>query len=218
MSPREGTAGASLPRPCLMLVTDRRLAGGEDALVRAAGEAVTGGVNVVQLREKDLDHDRLCMLGQRLRDVIRGRALLFVNSAADVAIEMGADGVHLPEDVLGVDTPLFVGRSVHSVEAAERAEGEGVDHLVAGPVFETRSHEGAPAMGVELIRRICEAVRLPVLGIGGVDYERVVEVMRAGAVGVAVISAILAASSPREAAVRLREALSEACRGAGAAR
>jgi thiamine-phosphate pyrophosphorylase len=113
---------------------------------------------------------------------------------------------------------LFVGRSVHSVEAAERAEGEGVDYLVAGPVFETRSHEGAPAMGVELIRRIREAVRLPVLGIGGVDYERVADVMRAGAVGVAVISAILVASSPREAAMRLREALSQPYRGAGAAR
>lgn len=218
MTGGERMEGVRLPRPCLMLVTDRHLAGSKDELVRAVDEAVTGGVNAVQLREKDLDHYALRILGQRARDVTRGRALLFVNSAADVATEVGADGVHLPEDVAGVATPLIVGRSVHSLEAAVRAERDGVDYLVAGPVFETRSHEGAPGVGVELVRKICEAVRLPVLGIGGVDYLRAADVMRAGAVGVAVISAILAAPSPRDAAVRLKGALTEAYRGAGAAR
>jgi thiamine biosynthesis protein ThiS len=207
MTADEGTAGVGLPRPCLMLVTDRQLAGGEEALVRAVDEAIRGGVNVVQLREKELDDDHLRTLGRRLRGVTLGRALLLVNGAAEVAIEVGADGVHLPEDAPGVDIPLILGRSVHSVEAAVRAEGEGVDYLVAGPVFETRSHEGAPAAGVELIRKICEAVRLPVLGIGGVDYQRAAEVTRAGAVGVAVISAILSVSAPREAARGLKESL-----------
>jgi len=218
MSPREGAAGVRLPRPCLMLVTDRRLAGGDEALLHAVDEAVTGGVNAVQLREKDLDHDRLLVLARRLLDVMRGRALLFVNSAADVALEVGADGVHLPEDAPGVEAPLIVGRSVHSAEAAKRADGEGVDYLLAGPVFETHSHEGARASGVELVRRICEAVGLPVLGIGGLDYQRAATVMGAGASGVAVISAILASKEPRNAAVRLSEALAGAYRGAGAAR
>lgn len=214
----EGEADARLPRPSLMLVTDRRLAGAEDALVRAVDEAVTGGVDVVQLREKDLDHDRLQALAERLRDVTRGRALLIVNSATDVATDVGADGVHLPEDAPGVDTGLIVGRSVHSVEAAERAAQEGVDYVIAGPLFETRSHEGAPAAGVELVRNICEAVAVPVLGIGGVDYQRAAAVMRAGAAGVAVISAILASPDPRDAAACLSDAVAEAYRGAGAAR
>lgn len=214
-SPNEGRV--RLPRPCLMLVTDRELAGGEDALVRAVHEAINGGVNAVQVREKDLPGDPLSVLARRLREVTESRALLIVNTAAEVAVEARADGVHLPEGTPLVQTELMVGRSVHSIEAAGRAQDEGVDYLIAGPVFETRSHDGAAPAGVELVRNICEAVRLPVLGIGGVDYQRAATVVRAGAAGVAVISAILGAPSPRDAAARLKEAL-DASVGAGAAR
>lgn len=216
-SPAEGRASAGLPRPCLMLVTDRRLAGGEDALLDAVDAAISGGVNAVQLREKDLAQEELIALAKRLREVTRNRALLFINGALKVAEEVEADGVHLPEAAPGVDTPRMVGRSVHSVDAALRAEKEGVQYLVAGPVFETRSHEGSPA-GVELVRKICEAVDPPVLGIGGVDYQRAATVVRAGAAGVAVISAILASPDPRDAAARLSRALALATPEAGAAR
>lgn len=218
MTAEDRGVGAGLPRPCLMLVTDRRLAGGEDALVLAVEEAVAGGVNVVQLREKDMPRDELGALAGRMCEVTRGRALCFVNSAVDVANDVGADGIHLPEDAPNFESDLIVGRSVHTVETAVRAENQGVDYVVAGPVFETRSHEGGRVAGVELIRNICEAVDLPVLGIGGVDYQRAATLVRAGAAGVAVISAILSAPSPRDAAARLSEALNEACREAGAAR
>lgn len=218
MTPARGDRPARrLPDPSLMLVTDRRLAGGEDALLRAVDEAIAGGVNIVQLREKDLPHEELAALARRLREVTQGRALLIVNSAADVAEECGADGVHLPEDAQMVRSSLLVGRSVHSVDAAKRAEAEGADYVIAGPVYKTRSHPGRAPLGVDEIGKICEVVRLPVIAIGGIDYQRAAAVVCAGARGIAVISAIISAPSPRGAASGLREAIAAASRETNAA-
>src|SRR3990172_8749667 len=86
----------SFPLPTLMLVTDRTLCGGVDALVRAVEAAVAGGVNAVQLREKDLSPAELLPLARRLREVTGGRALLLVNGPPEVALACDADGVHLP--------------------------------------------------------------------------------------------------------------------------
>lgn len=197
-----------LARPVLMLVTERAAAGDRDELVRRVAEAVEGGVNVVQLREKDLDHESLVLLGRLLHDAIDGRSVLVVNSAADAAVEAGAEGVHLPEAAAFVRPPgLLVGRSVHSVEGARRAEAEGADYVVAGPVFPTATHPGSPGAGVRLIEEVSRAVSLPVIAIGGITPERVPEVMGAGAAGVAVISSVLRADDAWRAAVALREAL-----------
>lgn len=194
-----------------MLVTDRRLAGGEDALVDAVAEAVEGGVNAVQLREKDLPKAELLSLSRRLREVTAGRALLLVNGPLDVALEARADGVHLPEHAPaqggGPEPRVIVGRSVHSVDAAVRAEEEGAGYLVVGPVFETASHPEAQAGGLEIIRKVVSATRVPVLGIGGITSKNAADVMRAGASGVAVISAILGADFPGVAARELRDAV-----------
>ena len=206
--PRRAGLSHRLPRPCLMLVTDRRLAGGEDGLVRAVDEAIDGGVNVVQLREKYLDVDALTALAIRLREVTGDRAILTVNGDV-VVVESRADGVHLPESApLPEGTEgLIVGRSIHSVDGAERVAAEGADYLVAGPIYQTKSHPGVAPAGVDLIRKVTEAVSIPVIGIGGIDRERAPEVMRAGAAGVAVISGILGTGRPCEAATRLWGAL-----------
>jgi thiamine-phosphate pyrophosphorylase len=213
-----------LPLPCLMLVTDRSLCavpagrqGGADRLVAAVEAAVRGGVDAVQLREKDLPTAEQLALAQRLRAVTAGRALFLVNGPLEVALAAEAEGVHLPEATAAARRPreavpagrqgFLVGRSVHSLEAARRAEGEGADYLVAGPVYETRSHPGMEPAGLALIEEITRSVPLPVLAIGGVTTGRVEEVVRAGASGVAVISAVLAAPDRRQAAEELRQAL-----------
>lgn len=192
-----------------MLVTDRRLAGGADRLVTAVAKAVEAGVNAVQLREKDLSEDDLLALARRLREITRGRALLIVNGSLMVAMKSKADGLHLPED-----SPcpkkiggLLLGRSVHSVDAALKAEAEGAGYVVAGPVFETPSHPGEPPTGIHLVRNVATAVRLPVIAIGGITPDAVGPVVRAGASGVAAISAILGQRSPSGGARMLREAL-----------
>ncbi|MEE8369889.1 MAG: thiamine phosphate synthase [Dehalococcoidia bacterium] len=203
-----------LPLPRLMLVTDRALRGGSEGLIAAVGEALSGGVDAVQLREKNLPPDELLPLAHRLRALTRDRALLIVNGPLEVALACEADGLHLPEAASPVERPsagFMVGRSVHSPEAARRAEAEGADYLIAGPVYATPSHPHVPPAGVDLISEVAAAVRLPVLGIGGVSEGRVAEVIRAGAVGVAVITAVLAAPSPEGAARALRRALDAAC-------
>ena len=202
--------------PSLMLITDRsRLR--DRSLEEMASLAVDGGVTAVQLRENDLDGGGLYHLAVTVHAVLRGRALLLVNDRIDVAIAAGADGVHLPEHTLPlqklrdyVGDACIVGRSVHSVEAAVRAEQEGADYLQVGAVYETTSHPGRAPGGIELLRAVAEAVRVPVIAVGGITPERVAEVIEAGADGIAVIGAILDADDPRAAARALHEALRSA--------
>jgi len=211
-----------------MLVTDRLLCGGADGLVAAVEAAVQGGADTVQLREKDLRPEALLPLARRLRQATLGRAvptgrqaLLLVNGPLELALAAEADGIHLPESSPPVRRPrqgFLVGRSVHSLEAARRAEAEGADYLVAGPVYETRSHPGREPAGLSLIEEITRSVRVPVLAIGGVSAGRVEEVVRAGASGVAVISAVLAQPDRGAAAGELRRALDAAWAAVGAAR
>jgi len=204
-----------------MVVSDRVLCGGEDGFVAAVEAVVGGGADAVQLREKDLADSELVALAGHLREVTRGRALLLVNGPPAVAEAAEADGVHLPEDASMPARPrpgFLVGRSVHSAEAARRAEAEGADYLIAGPVYGTRSHADVAPSGVALIGDVARAVRLPVLAIGGVTAERAGEVVRAGSSGVAVISAVLGQPAPRAAAEALRRALESAWAAKGAVR
>ncbi len=148
------------------------------------------------------------------------QALLLVSGPLAVALAADADGVHLPEDSSSVHRPregFLIGRSVHSLKAARRAEAEGVDYLIAGPVYETRSHPGREPAGLTLIEEVTRSVRTPTLAIGGVDAEKVDEVVRAGASGVAVISAILAQRDRQAATTEIRHALDAAWVAAGAA-
>ena len=215
----------ALPLPCLMLVSDRSLC---PDLVGAVEAAVTGRVDAVQLREKDMPSEELLPLARRLRQAMEGRAVpagrqvqLLVNGSLAVALAAEADGVHLPEDAPPVERPqrsFLIGRSVHSLATARRAEAEGVDYLIAGPVYETRSHPGREPAGLALIEEVTRSVRTPTLAIGGVTAGRVEDLVRAGASGVAVISAILAQPDNRAAAEGLRRALDVAWAAEGVTR
>lgn len=204
------------PLPCLALVSDRTLC--EDVpLAEKVAQAVAGGANLVQLREKDLPAGELLRLAQSLRQITAGRALLLVNDRLDVALAAGADGAHLPERglpvaqarrLLGPDA--IIGRSVHSLAEALRAQEEGADYVQVGTIYPSRSHPDVPPVGPWLIEEVTRQLRIPVLAIGGVTAENVAEVMRAGAAGVAVISAILASPSPQLAAEALWRAIEAA--------
>jgi len=199
-----------------MLLTDRtRLRG--SSLEEAVSRALDGGVSVVQLREKDLSGGDLYDLAVTIRAVTRGRALFLVNDRFDVALAAGADGVHLPEHSVPVmkvrdfaGDVCIIGCSVHSVEAALRAEAAGADYVVVGAVYKTASHPGQEPGGIELVRTVAEAVRVPVVAVGGISAENAAAAVAAGADGVAVIGAIMDAGDPQQAAARLRRALDEA--------
>ncbi len=205
-----------LPRPALVLVTDTARLRGR-ALEDVVREAVLGGVGVVQLREKAASHDALVAVGGRVRDAIAGRALFFVNGDVDAAIALGADGVHLPEEGLSiadvrarVGDRVLISCAVHSVAAAVQAERDGADIVQIGTAFETASKPGRAPLGVDGVRAVCEAVRVPVIAIGGVTAANAGDLLRAGAAGVAVIGAIFDADHPRAAAAALRAALDAA--------
>lgn len=215
---------SSLPYPCLALVTDRRRCRGP--LYAAVEQAVRGGVALVDLREKDLPAVELLALARRLRALTKGRALLVINDRVDVALASEADGVHLPEMGLPVEDARaligpgkLVGRSVHSVDAAVAAARAGADYAILGTIYATASKPGVQPAGPALVAEAARAVfeqapddaPMPLLAIGGMTAERIPEVMAAGAWGVAVVSAVLEATDPAEAARRLRVALDAAC-------
>jgi thiamine-phosphate pyrophosphorylase len=199
----------------LTLVTDRTQTRGRE-LVTVVGECLAAGLPAVQVREKDLGAADLALVCRRLRGLtLDTQALLIVNDRVDVALAVGADAVQrastsLPvKDIRGlVGGQLKIGASVHSLPEAIEAEIHGADWVVFGPVYDTPSKRGfGPPQGLDKLGRVAATVRIPVIAIGGITPERVPEVRRAGAQGVAVISAILTADSPAAATRRFLEAL-----------
>jgi thiamine-phosphate pyrophosphorylase len=166
----------TIPIPCLGLVTDRRLCHSDmRALEDVVARAVKGGVNLVQLREKELPGGELLNLAKRLRKVTAGSASLFINDRVDVAIACDADGVQLGEKRMPVEAArkvsgdgLVIGRSVHSLEGAVEAEVEGADFLLVGAIFPTSSHGGEEPTGPQLLSRIADRTGIPLAGIGGI--------------------------------------------------
>ena len=207
-----------LPKPCVCLVTDRTAIGGDtDELVQRVALAVSGGVDLVQVREKDLPARELLELTQALLKAVGQRATVVVNDRADIALASGAQGVQLGEEGLPVaaarktvGNERLIGRSVHSALSAAQAETEGADFLIVGTMFASRSHPGEEPTGPGLMQQISGICRLPLIGIGGIMPDNAPEVIRAGASGVAVITNILAASDPEAAASKLKEAIREA--------
>jgi thiamine-phosphate diphosphorylase len=168
-------------QPIVCMITDRRrLAGGDDALVDRVAAAAAAGVELVQVRERDMEARELSRLVTRCVDAVRGtRARILVNDRLDVALTAGAHGVHLRSDSMPASrarslAPIgfLIGRSVHSLaEAVAASEGGGLDYLLFGTVFATASKPGQVPAGVNALAEISAAVHLPVLGVGGVSRQ-----------------------------------------------
>ena len=178
------------------------------ALLKAA---VRGGVDLVQLREKQLPDGELLTALEEARAVTRRLGVpLVVNDRPDLAVLVGADFVHVGQDDLPVEAVrrfgLPVGLSTHSAEELERAEA---DYVGVGPVFCTPTKEGRPAVGLEYVRHAAAHARVPWFAIGGIDETNVANVVAAGARRIAVVRAIGEAEDPERAAATLRTALGE---------
>jgi len=210
----EPMLGPRLPAWPLMLVTDRTLARDTRDLLRQVAAAIEGGVNAVQVREKDLPEAELLALTRRIVAIAAGRAFVTVNGRPRVALAARAEGVHAGEDLpitrelkRRLRDRLLIGRSVHDLAGATAAAHDGAGYLVLGTIFPSRSHPGGETGGLARVREVAAAVALPVIAIGGITATTAGEVMRAGAAGVAVISAILGQPDPRAAAATLRRAM-----------
>jgi len=202
----------------LYLVTDRSLARGRPtrAIVEAA---VRGGVTCVQLREKACSTRTFIKEALVLRGLLHEHGIpLIINDRVDVALAVEADGVHLGQ----TDMPLpqarailgdkaLIGISAESLDDALRAEAEGADYIGVSPIFTTPTKtDTAPALGLSGLAAIRAAVRLPLIGIGGLNLENAAEVIRHGGSGLAVVSAIVSAENPEAAARQLRAAIERA--------
>jgi thiamine-phosphate pyrophosphorylase len=161
--------------------------------------AIEGGADVVQLRDKTCSLRELVASGKRVREVTRRTGTLFmVNDRLDAAIACGADGVHLGQDDMQVRTAraiapqdFLIGVSVGSPAEAQQAVTDGADYLAASPVFPTEQKTADRFCGIPGICRIREVVDVPLIAIGGIGMHNVCDAMRAGADGVAVISAVV---------------------------
>lgn len=209
--------GPEAYRVCV--ITDSRLSRGrsnEEVVERA----VAGGADVIQLRDKRGSSRELFDSAVALRRIIPRPVLFIVNDRPDVAVAAGADGVHVGQDDLPcevarriVGRDRLVGVSAESEDDAMAAVAAGADYLGVGPIYEARGTKpdaGAPR-GLELIRRVRACSDLPILAIGGITPENAVDVIRAGATGAAVISAVVAAENIAEATRRLCDSVARAC-------
>jgi thiamine-phosphate pyrophosphorylase len=197
----------------LHLVTEPRR--NPDELIRAAALALDGGVDWVQLRDKSASAASIYEgASELLRVAHQHGAHLAINDRLDVALAVGAEGVHLASQSLPVGAAvslaagrILVGRSVHGLAEAQAAAAAGADYLTFGHVFPTTSHPGLPPHGLAELAAIVQAVDVPVLAIGGITSANLDDVLGTGCAGIAVISAILSDPDPSRAAGRLRAAL-----------
>ena len=195
----------------LYLVTDRSLCGSRSTIDVVAA-AVAGGVSCVQLREKHLPVREMIAEARQLISFLRPLGIpLIVNDRVDVALAANADGVHLGQSDMHIGDARnilgpgrIIGISAESVDDAVTAEQEGADYVGISPVFGTMTKTDiAEPLGLAGVREIRWRVGLPLVGIGGISAANAAEVVRAGADGVAVVSAIVSAASPENSAREL---------------
>jgi thiamine-phosphate pyrophosphorylase len=201
--------------PLLLLVTDRTRYSDrslEDIFV----PALSGGVNMLELREADMTARDLLGEAERFRKLALGGVPLIVYDRVDVAVAARADGVHVTADSLPISAAkqvgrgVLIGKSVTSVAEAVAAEQAGADYLVVEPVFFSHYAQGRSPLGPTVVRRIKAKVRLPLLAGGGITAGNAHQVIAAGADGVSVTTEIVDADDPRRAARWLQEAMREA--------
>ena len=196
----------------LYAVTDRSWLGGR-TLYQDVEAAIKGGATFIQLREKNLDEAHFLEEAKEIQELCKKYQVPFViNDNVDIALAMDADGVHVGQsdmeagavrEKLGPDK--IIGVSAQTVEQALLAEQKGADYLGVGAVFPTGSKDDAVEVSHETLKAICEAVKIPVIAIGGISTGNVMELSGSGICGIAVISAIFAKPDIEAAAKELKE-------------
>jgi thiamine-phosphate pyrophosphorylase len=187
----------------LYLVTSQSLSGGRTTL-EIVQAALAGGVRLLQLREKEMPLREYVELARRVRDLTAAcGALLIINDRVDVALAVGADGVHLGQDDLPIPAArriapdLIIGASTHSVGEALRAQAEGASYINIGPIFPTGTKvwEGE-FLGLDGLRRVGAAATVPFTVMGGIKREHIPSLVQAGARTIALVTAVTAAADP----------------------
>jgi thiamine-phosphate pyrophosphorylase len=191
----------------LYLILDKKLCGNRDP-ISIAEEAIDGGVDIIQLRDKESPLRKVVETASKLRELTQRRNVIFiVNDRVDVALAVDADGVHLGEDDLPLNLARqilkkdkIIGISTHNLTQAKAAEKKGADYISIGAIFPTLTKVGAPVVSVELVKEFAANIQIPFVAVGAINLNNMEEVVKAGAKRVAVAGAILKRKDVREAA------------------
>ena len=192
-----------------VILDPEALRGGEE--MEIAGQVISGGAKVIQLRDKQRGKRDILATATELRQLCSQSEVLFiVNDYLDIALASDADGLHLGQSDLPLSAARrllpgdkILGCSTTSAEVALQAQAEGADYIAVGSIYPTTSKEGTRVVGLEMLHQIREAVSLPIVAIGGINEENATAVIEAGADSVAVISAVLGADDIKGAARKL---------------
>ena len=174
-------------------------------------EAIDGGAEIIQLREKNWEKDKVREEAIRLLKICKkNKALFIVNDYVDLALEIGADGVHLGQSDMPIKearkicgNKLIIGLSTHSVEQAIKADKEGIDYITIGPIYNTRAKDYT--VGPEIIKDILKKIKKPLIAIGGINKSNIDEVLSQGVSNIAVISAVVGAEDIKKSANELTQ-------------
>ena len=192
----------------LYVITESMISRGRsnEQIVR---EAMKGGAGIIQLREKEWGKNKIKNEAIRLLKICRENNVLFiVNDYVDVALEIGADGVHLGQSDMPIKEAreicgdrLIIGLSTHSIEQAVKADMEGADYITIGPIYKTRAKDYT--IGINLIKEIINKIKKPLIAIGGINDNNIDSVLGQGVKSVAVISAVVSSDDVRGTAFQL---------------
>lgn len=199
----------------LYAVTDQMWAG-ETPFLEQVRQSLAGGVTILQVREKDLPQEEFIALGKELQNLCREFQVPFIiNDDLEVALDLGADGIHIGQDDLPVAQVKaaignkILGVSAQTVEQALAAQADGADYLGVGAVFSTSTKLDAADVNYDTLKAICQAVDIPVIAIGGIKGENICQLAGSGICGVAVVSAIYGQADIESATKALLETCQE---------
>jgi thiamine-phosphate pyrophosphorylase len=202
----------------LYVIIDKRTIKGKSSIL-VTREAITGGASAIQLREKEMESRDLCHLASSLKKVAKKKKALFiVNDRIDIAQAIDADGVHLGQKDLPIKIARkllgrnkIIGATVRNLSQVLKAQSEGADYVSLGTIFSTRTKKNLPPpRGLKEITQIKEKIKIPLIAIGGINMGNIAKVMRAGADGVAVASAVVGARNVRKATKELLKQIKKA--------
>lgn len=157
------------------------------------------GVKIIQYREKDKNYPFILQTAQEIRKLTKQHnAIFIVNDYLDLAIKVKADGIHLGQEdgdikqVRKQHPQIIIGRSTHTLQQAQEAEQQGADYIGVGPIYPTATHQNPdPVVGIELLKKIRETVKLPIVAIGGITKEKISEILETGTTSIAILQGIL---------------------------
>jgi thiamine-phosphate pyrophosphorylase len=198
------------------VIIDRNTVKGRN-ISKIAEDALRGGADIIQLRDKSSEDTSLLESAKAIKDIAKKyRRLFIVNDRADIAAAAGADGVHLGQGDLPIGEARkvlgrkIIGISTHSLKQARKAERDGADYVGIGPIFKTKTKKGLSPIGSSILRSVSRAIDIPFFAIGGISCNNITDVKKTGTGRIAVVSSAIKRKNVYESVKRLKKAIDDA--------